>query len=1142
MKDIIKEFKPSSWSIDNKTSIYILTIIITLTGIFSYIGLPKEQFPEVAFPQILVNTVYPGTTPTDMENLVAKPIEKQLKGISGIKKVRSSSLQDFSLVVAEFDTDVDVAEAKLKVKDAVDRARADLPNDLPQDPSVIDIDVSSIPIMNIHISGDYDLDRLKKFAERIQDEVEGFKEVTRADMVGALTREIQINVDMYKMTAANVTMRDIESAVAMENMTISGGQLNMGQVKRAINVVGEYRDARQLGDIIVRGGTGAVVSLKDIAEVKDTFKEQESYARLNKKNVLTLNVIKRSGENLINTADKIKAACERLKSTEFPSDLSVNITGDLSLKTKSGLKELINTIVIGFLLVTLILMFFMGTTNAVFVAMSVPLSMFVAFMIMPSYGFSLNVIVLFGFLLALGIVVDDAIVVIENTHRIFDNGKVPIKRAAKMAAGEVFLPVLSGTLTSLAPFIPLAFWPGLIGNFMFGLPITLITTLLASLFVAYIINPVFAVDFMHPHHADDKTPVFNKKFNITLIVFAMIMLLSHLGHNMFLRNLTLCIFLFYLLNKFVLDKVIRGFQTKVWPRAQNAYASMLRVVLQGYRPLALLGFVIFLLIATLFFAIKFIPGVRLFPESDPNFVYTYIAMPVGTDQAYTDKITSQVEDRIIGVVGDNNPIVESIISNVAIGAGDPSNFEQQTSPHLGKVTVAFVEFEKRHGKSTSEYLSKIREVVKGIAGAEIIVEKEASGPPAGKPISIEITGDEFDDLNVAAKNLKRYLDSLQIDGVEELKSDLSISNPQLKITVDRQRANREGISTAQIGLDLRNAVFGKEISKLRDGEDQHPIQLRFQQDQRNNINLLLNQSLIYRDMNMGGQMRQVPMAALTKMEYSNTIGSVKRKNLKRLVTISSNILIGYNPNEVLAKVQAATAKFQAPHGVTIGFSGEQEEQAEAMGFLGRSLLISLGLIFLILVTQFNSFSKPLIILVEIPFSIIGVLLGFTMIRMEFSIIMTGIGVVALAGVVVRNGILLVEFAEMLMKQGYTIREAAIEAGRTRMTPVILTAMATVLGLIPLAIGFNIDFVTLFSDWSPNIYLGGDNVAFWGPLSWTMIFGLGFATLLTLILVPALMVIASRGKAKLGLQSYEEKALAEAREEAEEAKPLTNPVA
>ncbi len=1125
MKDLIKEFKPSSWAIDNKTSIYILTIIITLAGIMSYRGLPKEQFPEVAFPQLLVNTVYPGTSPSDMENLVVKPIEKQIKAISGIKRVRSSSLQDYSLVVAEFNTDVSSADAKVKVKDAVDKAKQDLPNDLPNAPTVVEIEVSNIPIMSVHISGDYDLDRLKKYSDLLKDKVEGFKEVTRADVVGALSREIQVNVDLYKMTAANITMRDIESSIAMENMTISGGQIDMGNVKRAITVVGEYRDPRQLGDIVIRGNTGAIVYLKDIAEVKDSFKEQESYSRLNKKNVLTLNIIKRGGENLIVTSDKVKGAIEELKKTSYPKDLEIHITGDLSNNTRAGLKDLINTIIIGFLLVTLILMFFMGVTNAVFVALSVPLSMFIAFMLMPSYGFSLNVIVLFGFLLALGIVVDDAIVVIENTHRIFDNGKVPIKKAAKMAAGEVFLPVLSGTLTSLAPFIPLAFWKGLTGEFMFGLPITLITTLLASLFVAYIINPVFAVDFMG-HRDDEDHSKIDRGFWITLIFFAVVLFLSQLGHNLFIRNLTFCLLVFYLLNKFLLSRVIRGFQTSVWPRIQNGYASLLRFVLKGKRPIWLLLSSILLLIFSLFAAVKFIPGVEFFPTADPNFIYTYISLPIGTDQAYTNQITSEVENRVIHAIGENNPIIQSVISNVAVGAGDPFNFEQQTSPHLGKVTVAFVPFEERNGKSSAAYLNKIRESVQGIPGATISVEQESNGPPTGKPISIEITGDEFDALNKAAKSLKLYLDSLHIAGVEELKSDLSITSPQLKITVDRERANREGISTAQIGSALRGSIFGKEISKLRDGEDQYPINLRIKENQRSNVNLLLNQSIIYRDMNMGGQIRQVPMSSMVKQEYGNTVGSIKRKNLKRVVTLGSNVLAGYNPNAVLAQVQAAAKNFQVPSGVSIDFAGQQEEQAEAASFLINSLMVSMGMIFLILVTQFNSFSKPVIILVEILFSIIGVLLGFTISQKPFSVVMTGVGVVALAGVAVRNGILLVEFADMMMKQGYSIREAVIEAGRTRMTPVILTAMATILGLIPLATGLNIDFYNLFAKWSPGIYFGGDNNAFWGPLSWTMIYGLSFATILTLLLLPALLVIVSRTKAKVGLKSYEQKAMEE----------------
>ena len=1116
MLDKIKEFKPSSWAINNKTSVYIMTIIITLAGLMSYNSLPKENFPEVVFPQILVNTIYAGTSPKDMENLVTKHIEKQVKSINGVKQVNSSSIQDFSMINIEFNTDVDVPIAKQRVKDAVDKARKDLPNDLTREPEVIDIDVSQMPIMNVHLSGDYPLDKLKDYADDLKDKIEGLKEITRCDIVGALDKEIQIDVDMYKMQAADVTMRDIETAVKYENMTISGGQIKMDGLKRSINVIGQYTDASKIGDIIIRSGSGATIYLKDIAKITDGFKEKESYARLDHDNVVTLNVIKKSGMNLIDASDKIKEVAKEMEENHFPQGLKVTITGDQSNKTKVTLDDLINTIIIGFILVTIILMFFMGTTNAIFVAMSVPLSMFVAFLIMPTIGFTLNMIVLFSFLLALGIVVDDAIVVIENTHRIFDHGKVPIVKAAKMAAGEIFMPVLSGTLTTLAPFIPLAFWQGVIGKFMFYLPITLIVTLLASLVVAYIINPVFAVDFMKPHHEGEDKRKITKGFKITSVVFGVIVLVSYLAKNWGLGNFVLTLYGLYCLNRFVMHGVIETFQNKAWPNFQERYKKVLIWVLQGNRPQWFLAGTV----ALFFFSIGLTsvrsPKVVFFPKSDPNFVYTYISLPIGTDQIYTDSITHIIEDRIYAVVGDSNPIVESIISNVAIGANNPSSFDFSTSPHLGKVTVAFVPFGKRNGASTIEFLDKIRAAVKGIPGAEITVEQEQGGPPTGKPINIEITADEFDQLTIVSKDLKRYLDSLAIPGIEELKSDMQTNKPEIVIEIDRERANREGISTAVIGKELRDAIFGTEVSKFKDSKDDYPIQLRYAFDQRNNINALMNLKITYRDMNMGGQIRQVPLSSLAKVSYGNTFGGIKRKNQKRLVTLYSNVLSGYNANEIVAKIQKAVKNYQLPADVNVSMTGEQEKQKETGAFLGKAMLISFGLIFLILVTQFNSISKPLIIFVEIFFSIIGVLLGLSIFNMSISIVMTGIGVIALAGIVVRNGILLVEFTDLLMEQGMNYKDAIIEAGKTRMTPVILTASATILGLIPLAVGLNIDFVSLFGELNPHIHFGGDNVAFWGPLSWTMIFGLSFATFLTLILVPVMLLISNNIKIKFGV--------------------------
>ncbi|QEC53640.1 multidrug efflux pump subunit AcrB [Anseongella ginsenosidimutans] len=1120
MKDIFKEFKGSSWAIENRTSVYIATVIICLAGLFTYIGLPKEQFPEVVFPQIYVSTVYPGTGPADMENLVTKPIEKQVKSIKDVEKVTSNSLQDFSNIIIEFDTDVDVEVAKQRVKDAVDKAKPDLPTDLPDDPEVIDIDISQLPIMNINLSGSYDLVRLKEYAEDMQDRIETLPEITRVDIVGALEREIQVNVDLYKMQSAKVSFSDIEQAIASENVTVSGGQVSVDGMKRSLSVNGEYKDAEKMENIIVTSTSGAQVYLKDIAEVVDDHEEQESYARLDGENVITLNVIKRSGENLINASDKINVIVDDMMKNDFPPGLKTTITADQSDNTRVTLHDLINTIIIGFVLVTIILMFFMGTTNAIFVALAVPLSSFLAFLIMPGLdsilptSFTLNMMVLFSFLLALGIVVDDAIVVVENTHRIYDNGKMEIKKAAKAAAGEVFLPVLSGTIVTLAPFIPLLFWPGVIGKFMFFLPATLIIALLASLVVAYIMNPVFAVDFMKPHNEDrDHHKKITRGFKITALVMGILALIFYLAGSFGMGNFIVFLFGIYALNKFVLTGLIRRFQEKTWPRVQEGYKKLISWCLHKSRPAWVLVGTFLLFIFSIVFTALRQPPVGFFPQGDPNFIYTYIELPIGTHQEYTDSITHIVENRIARVMEEDSALVESIISNVAIGASDdPMAGGFETSPHLGKVTVAFVKFAERDGRSTKVYLEQIRNAVQGIPGAEITVDQEQAGPPTGKPISIEISGEDFEVLIDAAENVQEYLVEQRIGGIEELKSDFQSNKPEIAVNIDRERARREGISTAQIGLALRNALYGKEVSKFRDENDDYPIMVRLEEDQRNNVNTLVNMPITFRDAN-SGQVRQIPLSSVATIEYTSTYARVTRIDQKRVITLSSNVLTGYNANAVVAEIQQALGNYQAPEGIDIRMTGEQEDQAETMGFLQVAFLVSFGLIFMVLVTQFNSLSKPLIIMAEIFFSIIGVLIGFSLFKMEISIVMTGVGLFALAGIVVRNGILLVEFTDLLIEQGVETREAIIEAGKTRMTPVILTALAATMGLIPLAVGFNIDFVKMFTELNPHIFFGGDNVVFWGPLSWTMIFGLIFGTFITLILVPVLYYLVYRIKVK-----------------------------
>jgi multidrug efflux pump len=1127
MKDVHKEFGPSSWAIDNKTAIYVLIFLITILGLVSYNNLPKENFPDIAQSKVFVTTTWLGQSPQNVENLVTRQIEKQLKSLKGLKKVTSNSVQNVSIITAEFQANIKIKDAKIDVKDAVDKAKQDLPQgDANLKESVIsDINVADLPILYINISGDYDLKRLKEYADILKDEIEGFKEISKVDEVGALTPEIQINVDLNKMAAAQVSFGDIIQMVGNENILSSAGSIKTDGIRRTIDIKQDFKNADEVRAMVIRNPKGQAIYLRDIAEIKDSFLEQESYARLktpdnpNFKNVITLNVSKRAGENLIEASDKINDLIKLKQKTVFPKGLNITVTGDQSDKTRTTLNDLINTIVIGFILVTVILMFFMGTTNAIFVALSVPLSCFIAFLVMPAIGFTLNMIVLFSFLLALGIVVDDAIVVIENTHRIFDNGKVPIKEAAKMAAGEVFMPVFSGTMTTLAPFIPLAFWNSLIGHFMFFLPITLIITLLASLVVAYIMNPVFAVDFMKPHFKGEHDHMkFDKKTKRTLLVLVVLTVLSYLMFaagkwTMGMGNFLILCILLYLLNHFVLLKVIDKFQNNAWPKFQKWYAKWLERAV--HRPGTVLSgtFVLFVLA----FVVNHYLGKTpvFFPSGDPNFAYVYITMPIGTDQATTNEVTRQLEKRVANVVEPDKDIVSSVISNVTKGVTDPTDEDQGDYQNKGKVTVAFVEFGKRNGRDTKKILQNIRAAVQGVPGAKISVSQENSGPPVQKDISIEIIGDNLDTLVATSNRLKAYIAKQNIPGIENLVADVQNDKPEIVFDIDRERANREGISTKTVTDALQASVFGIPAGNYRNTkEDDYKIQVRALEEQRSNVDELRNIKITYRDMATGGAIRQVPISAFTDVRYTNTYSNIKRKQQRRVLTLGSSVIKPYNPNDVNAAILRSLGDFKKSDDVIIRQGGGQEDQMEAMIFLLSALATSFGLILVILMIQFNSIGKTFIIISEIFFSIIGVLLGISIFGMTMTIVMTGIGIIALAGVVVRNGILLVEFTDMLIEQGVSVHDAVVEAGHTRMTPVLLTATAAILGLLPLAVGFNIDFVRMFTHLDPHIHFGGDNVAFWGPLAWTMIFGLGFATIITLILVPCMYLIRINMKNRL----------------------------
>lgn len=1114
-----REFGLSSLSVDNSTSVVILTLIISFLGLNAYRNMPKESFPEIVIPTVYVGTPYPGNSPVDMENLITRPIEKELKSINDVKNITSTSVQDFSSIVVEFNPGVEISKAIQDVKDAVDKSKSELPTDLDQDPNVLEINTSDFPIMNVNISGNYSEAELKKFGEYLEDEIEKLAEISKADLAGTVEREIQINADPYKMESVGVSFGDISSAVQSENVTISGGNIRSGDFQRSLRVDGEFTDPMELLNIIVKTDDQKIVYLRDVAEVKDTYKERTTYARSKNLPVVTINVVKRSGENLLNASDKIKEIIEETKLNRFPSDLEISITNDQSKATRLQVSDLENSIIFGVILVVLVLMFFLGFRNALFVGIAIPLSMFISFLVLNAFGITLNLMVLFSLILALGMLVDNGIVVVENIYRLMSEGKSAIQ-AAKEGVGEVAWPIITSTATTLAAFLPLAFWQDTVGEFMKFLPITLIIVLSSSLFVALVINPVLTALYMK---VEDVTV--DKPKQKSIIVAGVLLILSALfyliGWTAF-GSLMLIGCLLTIFNVFILRKAIRWFQTVFLVKLENMYESILLYALNGKKPYGFFGGTVLLLVLSLMLLVVRAPEVLFFPDNQPQLINVFVEFPIGTDIEATNEFVDSMEDELMVALVDYEDILESVISQIGEGTGDPiEGPSNQPTPHKAKITIGFVDYIDRQGVNTNGAMEVIRELAVKYPGVLVTVDKQRNGPPVGKAINLEFAGENYDQLIAYVNKTKEYLNDQNIEGVEELKSDLSLGNPEVILNIDREKARRFGLSTSQIATDLRTALFGLEVSKYKEGEDDYPIQLRLKEGFRYDINTLVNKKIGFRD--KFGTKREVPISAVAEVKYGSTYGSVKRKDLEKAITVYSNVLDGYNATAVNSQIQAVLQNYEVPDGISVKYTGEQEEQQKSMDFLLGALGIAVSLIFLIIVAQFNSVTTPFIIMASVVLSTIGVFLGLVIFNMDFVVIMTGIGIISLAGVVVNNAIVLIDYTNLVRERkrdelGMGEKDrlpfplmiaSIIEAGKTRLRPVLLTAITTVLGLIPLAIGMNINFSTLLSSFDPQFYVGGDNAAFWGPMAWTVIFGLTFATFLTLVIVPVMYLLADK---------------------------------
>ncbi|QYJ69261.1 efflux RND transporter permease subunit [Flavobacterium litorale] len=1143
-KKIEKNFAISTWAINNKMTVYVITAILLLGGLLSYYSMPRENFPEIIETKIYVSSINPGNSAEDVEKLITKPLEEEFNNISGVMEITSNTLEDYSMILVEFDEDITVQDAKQKVKDEVDKVKADtewptLDGGAKVEPNIFDLNIAEeTPILNINLTGDFTSEQLKEFAEYLEDRIERLPQIKEAAIRGAEDKEVEVAVDMYKMSSAMVSFSDIINAIKFENKTVSGGSVTGNGVKKNIRVIGEIDDPAQLENIIVKKDNGNVY-LKDIATITFKEKERTTYARDYGQPVVMLDIKKRSGKNMVEAVDGTRAIVEEARANYFPKGLKISFANDQSARTIGQVDDLVNNIIFGVLLVVIVLMFFLGLRNAMFVGVAIPLSMFMSYMILATLGITLNTMVLFALVMGLGMLVDNGIVVVENVYSLMSQG-MSRKQAAIEGIGEIAWPIIASTATTLAAFFPLGLWPGTMGKFMIYFPMTLSIVLGSSLFVALVINAMFTSDFMK---IKEEGMTRKKMIRISLIlgIIGALTLIAGFGTGAGalkgIGNLMLFFVIMLWLYRYVLVKRMERFQNNSLVWLENKYKNFLEFALKGVRPrLFFLG--TFALLILSFFAIAVLqPKTLFFPENEPNQIMVYIEFPEGTDIEKTNEFTKEVEKKVYAVANkylddERNYMIESAVAQVGQGAGNPQtdSGSENDMPHRGKITLTMREFKYRKGVKSSDVMEEVREAVKGYAGVSVIVEKDAAGPPAGYPINIEVVGEDYDEMLVQAEQLRDFINEKNIAGIEELKIDVNKQKPGIDVTVDIDKAGELGITSGQVGETLRQAIYGEKASTFKEEDDDYEINVRLEEEQRDNKNIIYNQPVTFRDQ-ATGQLVQVPISAITSSKNTVTYNTIKRKNLKRVITVYSNVLGDYNGNEIVAQIKGELTNYKMPKDITYSFTGEQEEQSKNMSFLVKALLIALGGIVLILVAQFNSISKPVIIMVSVLFSFGGVFWGMIISGDDFVIIMTMMGIISLAGIVVNNAIVLIDYTqllidrkmsekgldedEMLTKEEYLA--VVVEGGRSRLRPVLLTAITTILGLIPLAIGLNIDFFNLFIDYDPKIYLGGDNVIFWGPLAKTVIYGLIFATFLTLVIVPVMFFMLQKLKLRLKKQ-------------------------
>ena len=1085
----LRQFALTSLAIDHPTSVVVLTLILILAGFTSYVQVPRESTPEVVIPNIFVTTAYPGVASNDIEMLVTRPIEEQVSNIADVKIISSTSREGLSRINVEFDVGIDMRDALQQVREKVDLARPSLP-EAAHEPHVAEVNTAQFPIMQVNVSGSYSEVRLREVAEALQARIEQIPSVQEARLSGGREREVFVDVDLDKLKLYELTFQEVSNAVRLENVTVPGGAIEVGGFRYLVRVPGDLEATETIANIVIETRDGQPVQISDVATVSFGFRKRESFARLDGAAVISLAVVKRSGENIIETSRAVRAAIDDV-APQFPPETTVKITSDQSGDIEDLVSSLENNIIAGLLLVMSVLMFFLGMRTAPFVGIAIPLSMLLSFIIIRQVGITLNMVVLFSLILSLGMLVDNAIVVIENIYRYRERGYDPIS-AAKYATGEVATPIIASTATTVAAFIPLAFWPGTIGDFMQYLPLTVIMTLLSSMFVALIILPTLASRLLQPEGATKRRMA--PGMRAALLTAAAGTLVAALVVNWLTAVLLVATAVLVTgFNRLVGRPGGHWLINRGLPAIVRRYEAALRWAL-GHRAVMMTLAAALLIGAALLFGATLV-GVEFFPENTPPAtVYVQVEAPPGTLVEETDALVRGLEEALRPVTGSAD--VQSVVTTVGTQLGGGGS-----GTHLATMAITFIDYEDRE-RDAFDAIQQIRATADmTVTGAEVAVQVETLSPPTGAPVNLEIAGGDAATLRRLGDTVVGTLQASPVFGkLDGLKSDMGTGRPELVVTVDRRRAALHQLTTYDIGETIRSAINGTVASTFRTGDEEYDIRVRLAEAYREDLDSLGDLVVVAK----GGA--QIPLSSVAAWDVSRGFGATTRKDLKRVVTISANVRDEYNNNTVLAEVRAILEPFEAalPGGYVMRYTGSQEEQQDSMVFLLGAFLQAGMLIALILISQFDSVTKPIIIISSVVLSTIGVLVGLTVFRMPVVIVMTGVGVISLAGVVVNNAIVLIDYIDILRRRdGMERTEAILRGGTTRLRPVILTAITTILGLVPLSIGLNFDFFGLYGSLQPDIFWGGEQAALWGPMATAVICGLTFATFLTLLLVPVM---------------------------------------